>query len=218
VDGSFESRPRAQDGPRLWRGESALILASKSEGRRLALQQTAIPFETCPAKIDERSLEQEILSGGGGPDQVVAGLARAKALEISRSKPARYVVGADQAASSEGRLFGKPADPEEARRQLAFLSGRKHRLHSALALACDGKILFETVRHADMTMRALSDEFLDVYLALMGETALNSAGAYQVEGLGVHLFSEIAGDHWTILGLPLLPLLDALRRAGVLQG
>jgi septum formation protein len=182
------------------------------------LEQTGIPFEASPADIDERGLERIILGQGGGADAVVSELARAKALAISAENPDSFVLGADQAASCEQRLFGKPADLKEAARQLAFLAGRTHRLHSATALALGGVIVFETVSHADMRMRPLNKAFIDAYLSVVGESALTSAGAYQVEGMGVHLFAGISGDHWTILGLPILPVLEALRREGALLG
>ncbi len=203
---------------RFWRASQPLILASKSLGRQLVLQQTGIPFRAVPAAIDERALELEILGRGGDADAVTAALARAKALAVSASEPDCYVLGADQAASCEQRLFGKPADLAAAARQLEFLSGRAHRLHSALALARGGAILFETVAHADLMVRPLSAAFIEAYLAAARDAALSSAGAYQVEGLGVHLFEAVTGDHWTIMGLPLLPLLAALRREGALLG
>lgn len=201
---------------RLWRHPEPLLLASKSFGRQLALRQTGLPFEAHPAEIDEREIERRIAGEGGGPDDIVAALSRAKALKISWEFPQALVVGADQAASCAGKIFGKPADMGAAKRQLAFLSGRAHRLHSGVALAKGGALLGETVVHADLTMRALTEEFLDCYLARAGEAVLGSAGAYQVEGLGVHLFARIDGDHWTILGLPLLELLALLRQAGAL--
>jgi septum formation protein len=182
------------------------------------LEQTGIPFESLPAEIDERAVERTVLDQGGGADAVVSELARAKALAISAENRESLVLGADQAASCEQRLFGKPGDLTDAARQLAFLAGRTHRLHSAVALAQDGVIIFETVSHADMRMRPLSTGFIDDYLSAVGEAALTSAGAYQVEGLGVHLFAAISGDHWTILGLPILPVLEALRREGALFG
>jgi septum formation protein len=204
--------------PAFWLESQPLLLASKSEGRRLALSQAAIPFEVAPAEIDERAIEAEVICAGGDPDAVVLALSRAKALNLSQALPERLVVGADQAGSLEGRIFGKPADMAAAKRQLAALSGRPHRLHSGFALARGDRILFEVVVHADLYMLRLDDAFLDAYLAAVGDVALRSAGAYQIEGLGAHLFEKIAGDHWTILGLPLLELLSALRREGALSG
>lgn len=199
----------------LWRCDAPLLLASKSAGRRFALAQTGAPFEIASADVDERLLEAKVVAAGGGADEIAAALARAKALALPAA-PRVYVIGADQVASCENQNFGKPETMARAKELLVFLSGRTHRLHSAIALARNGRVVFETIAHADMTMRQLSEEFIDAYLAEIGEQALTSAGAYQVEGLGAHLFKKIVGDHWTILGLPLLPLLDALRREGVL--
>jgi septum formation protein len=198
-----------------WRPDASLILASKSEGRRLVLAQAGLPFESRPADVDERGVEASL--GPVGADAVAAELARAKALAVSAEAPGRLVIGADQVASCETRIFGKPEDREKAAELLRFLSGRRHRLHSAIALARDGAVIFETVAHADLTMRMLSDDFIAAYLDAMGDKALASAGAYQVEGLGAQLFSKVEGDHWTIMGLPILPLLDALRGLGVLS-
>ncbi|MGJ0508043.1 MAG: Maf family protein [Methylocystis sp.] len=198
-----------------WRAGAPLILASKSAGRRQALAQAGVPFESLPADVDERAIESRM--GDVGADAIAAALARAKTLAVGAAAPGRLVLGADQAASCGERIFGKPETMENAAGLLRFLSGRRHRLHSAIALSRDGVILYETVAHADLTLRPLSDAFIDAYLEAMGETALTSAGAYQVEGLGAHLFDSVAGDHWTIMGLPMLPLLDALRRLGALM-
>lgn len=197
-----------------WRAGAPLVLASKSAGRRLVLTQAGLPFESRPADVDERGIEAAL--GPIGADALAAELARAKALAVAAEAPGRFVIGADQVASCEGRIFGKPETMAKAADLLRFLSGRRHRLHSALVLARDGAVIFETIAHADLTMRALSDAFIEAYLETTGETALTSAGAYQVEGLGAQLFSHVAGDHWTIMGLPILPILAALRSAGVL--
>jgi septum formation protein len=197
-----------------WRAAAPLILASKSAGRRQVLAQAGIPFELRPANIDERAIEASL--GPVGADLVAAALARAKAAAVSAGAPGRLTLGADQTASCEDRIFGKPENLEKAAELLRFLSGRRHRLHSAVALLRDGSVIFETVAQADLIMRPLTPEFIAAYLDAMGEAALASAGAYQVEGLGAQLFSRVEGDHWTIMGLPILPLLDALRREGAL--
>ncbi|WP_424360548.1 Maf family protein [Methylocystis parvus] len=197
-----------------WRADAPLILASKSAGRRQVLAQAGLPFESRPADVDERAIEAAL--GPVGADAVARALARAKASIVSENAPGRLILGADQVASCGDRIFGKPETMEKAAELLRFLSGRAHRLHSAIALMRDGAVLFETVAHADLTMRPLSDDFITAYLREMGEAALASAGAYQVEGLGAQLFSKVDGDHWTIMGLPILPLLDALRREGAL--
>jgi len=198
----------------LWLHAEPLILASKSKGRRAALEQIGAPFLVHPAEIDERTVEAEVVAAGGDADAVAARLARDKAKIVSLGRPGALVLGADQVASCEGRRFGKPHTVAAAGEQLRFLSGRTHRLHSAVAITRDGVLLFETVAHADLTMRAFSDHFLAAYLDIVAEEATTSAGAYQIEGLGVHLFERIVGDHWTIIGLPLLPVLEALRREG----
>ncbi|MGJ0396933.1 MAG: Maf family protein [Methylocystis sp.] len=195
-----------------WRESASLILASKSAGRRQALLHCGVPFESIPADVDERAIQSRLI--GADADAIASTLARAKALAIAAK--GRFVLGADQVASCEGRIFGKPADMREADALLRFLSGRRHRLHSAIALARDGALIFETVAVADLTMRDLSDAFIAAYLTAVGDNALTSAGAYQIEGLGAQLFSTVEGDHWTIMGLPLLELLEALRREGAL--
>ena len=195
-----------------WRESAPLILASKSAGRRQALLHSGVPFEIIAADVDERAIESRL--DGADADAIALALARAKALAISVD--GRLVLGADQVASCEGRIFGKPADMREAETLLRFLSGRRHRLHSAIALARAGAVVFATVGIVDLTMRALSEDFVASYLAAVGENALTSAGAYQIEGLGAQLFSKVEGDYWTIMGLPLLELLEALRREGAL--
>ena len=213
-----KSGERSREAAVFWKEPQPLLLASKSEGRRLALSQAAIPFEIAPAEIDERAIEERVIRAGGDPDSVVRALSRAKALKISQAHPGRLVIGADQAGSLQGKIFGKPGDLAAAKHQLAALSGNTHRLHSGFALARGDDVLFEAVAHADLSMRPLDEAFINAYLAVVGDLALKSAGAYQIEGLGAHLFERVAGDHWTILGLPLLELLSALRRAGALLG
>ncbi|MBM3550178.1 MAG: septum formation inhibitor Maf [Alphaproteobacteria bacterium] len=195
-----------------WRESAPLILASKSAGRRQALLHSGVPFESMAADVDERAIESRLATVDA--DAIASTLARAKALAVSAK--GRLVLGADQMASCEGRIFGKPADRREAEALLRFLSGRRHRLHSAIALVRDGAVIFETVGVAYLTMRELSDAFIAAYLTAVGDNALTSAGAYQIEGLGAQLFSTVEGDHWTIMGLPLLALLEALRREGAL--
>lgn len=199
----------------LWLDEAPLILASKSVGRRQALASAGLPFECVPADVDERAVESRL--PGADADTVARTLAHEKARVVSLSTPGRLVIGADQVASCAGRQFGKPADLAAAAELLRFLSGRGHRLHSAVTLMRDGRPLFETVAHAELVMRPLSEPFIAAYLETLGDAALTSAGGYQIEGLGAHLFARVTGDHWTIMGLPLLPLFEALRRAGALQ-
>ena len=196
-----------------WMSDAPVILASASSGRQHVLRQAGLPFEARAAGVDERAIEASLVDAGA--DQVAETLARAKALAVSGGAGDRWIIGADQVASCEGRMFGKPPTREKAAELLRFLSGRTHRLHSAVALVRSDEVVFETVSHADLEMRALSEAFIDAYLDRAGEAALTSAGAYQVEGLGAQLFRQVRGDHWTIMGLPILPVLEALREAGV---
>jgi septum formation protein len=193
----------------LWLGKDLLILASQSRARQMILANAGIAFEAVPADIDERAVQQS--SGLSMPGDIAALLAREKALAVSVQRPGKYVVGADQTLALDTHLFSKPAGRAEAAEQLRRLAGRSHELHSAVAVARDGKILFESVSIARMAMRQLGGAEIRAYLDEAGEAVTTSVGAYQLEGLGVHLFERIEGDHFTILGLPLLPLLAFLR-------
>jgi len=193
----------------LWRGKSPLILASQSRARQALLTNAGISFEAVTAEIDERAVQQA--SGLSAPGEIASLLAREKALSVSARQPGKFVIGADQTLALGERLFSKPAGRALAAAQLRALAGRSHELHSAVAVARDGKILFEAVAIAGMTMRRLGEAEIDVYLDEAGDAVTSSVGAYQLEGLGVHLFERIEGDHFTILGLPLLPLLAFLR-------
>jgi septum formation protein len=193
----------------LWRGQSPLILASQSRARQTLLTNAGIAFEAVPADIDERAIQRS--SGVAAPGDIAALLAREKAVAVSRRRPGSVVVGADQTLALGRELFSKPDGRAQARAQLSALAGGDHELHAAVAVARDGKIMFETLALARMTMRPLSAAQIDAYLDAAGEAVTGSVGAYQLEGLGVHLFERIEGDHFTILGLPLLPLLAFLR-------
>jgi septum formation protein len=200
----------------LWRGGTPLLLASKSGARRGLLAATGIPFDTCDAMIDERGVEESLRSGGAAASAVALHLARAKALSVAVKRAGRLVLGADQTLSIGASILSKPTDRQAAAAQLKMLSGATHELHSALCLARDGVIIFEAVPSARMTVRPLSPTFIKAYLDKVGDAVLSSVGAYQAEGVGVHLFERIEGDHSTILGLPLLPLLSFLREEGYL--
>jgi septum formation protein len=199
----------------LWRGTHALILASQSTARQALLANAGIAFEAIPAGLDERAIR--LASALSAPREIAALLAREKALFVSAKHPGRYVVGADQTLMLGGRLFSKPAGRAQAAAQLQALAGQAHELHSAAAVARDGEILFENVSIARMTMRRLDEAAISAYLDAAGEAVTTSVGAYQLEGMGVHLFERIEGDHFTILGLPLLPLLKFLRSRELLQ-
>jgi septum formation protein len=199
----------------MWRGAKPLILASQSPARQALLANAGIAFEAIPAELDERAIE--LASALSAPGEIAALLARDKALFVSGKHPGRLVVGADQTLILGERLFDKPAGRAQAAAQLRALAGQSHELHSAAAVARDGEILFEHVLIARMTMRWLDDAAISAYLDAAGEAVTTSVGAYQLEGLGVHLFERIEGDHFTILGLPLMPLLKFLRSQGLLQ-
>jgi septum formation protein len=196
----------------LWIAPMPLVLASKSPSRRRILENAGVPADIHPADIDERAVEAA--TGPTGPDQAAQLLARAKALAVSEAMPGRLVLGADQTLALGQKRFSKPAGRAAAQAQLQELAGQAHELHAALALAQDGRILFEHCDVARLAMRKLSAPTIERYLAAAGEAVFTSVGAYQIEGVGIQLFERIDGDYFTILGLPLLPLLDWLRRNG----
>jgi septum formation protein len=197
----------------IWRGKDPLVLASQSRARQALLGNAGLAFEAVPADIDERAVQEK--SGLSAPGEIAALLAQEKALFVSAKMPDCYVIGADQTLALGKRLFSKPAGRAQAAEQLRALADNTHELHSAIAVARGGKILFCDVAIARMTMRQLSGDEVRSYLDTAGEAVTSSVGAYQLEGLGVHLFQRIEGDHFTILGLPLLPLLAFLRGQGL---
>jgi septum formation protein len=198
----------------LWLGAQPLVLASASASRRSLLEAAGIPLEIVPAALDERGIEAR--REPGGPAAAAELLARAKARTVAARMPGRLVLGADQTLALGTRRFSKPDDRAAAREQLRTLRGKTHTLYSAVAVARGPDIVFEHAATADLTMRALSDAFIEAYLDQAGAAATQSVGGYQVEGAGIHLFERIAGDHATILGLPLIPVLSFLRREGCL--
>jgi septum formation protein len=201
-----------------WREAKPLILASKSSARAALLRQTRIPFIVEAADLDEREAEAPLRQSGAAAREIGAHLARIKAQAVAAHHRDHIVLGADQTLALGNRMFIKPANRREALEQLRALSGQEHDLHSAICLIRAGKILFETSETARMRMRTLSEPFLAAYADAAGAILTASVGAYQVESLGIHLFESIAGDHSTILGLPLIPLLAFLRRNGSLLG
>jgi septum formation protein len=198
----------------LWLASNPLVLASRSEVRRTMLEAAGIPVEVRPADIDERGIEARALARDAGA--AAALLACEKASAIAAKMPERLVLGADQTLALGAQRFSKPADRAAARAQLRALGGRTHELHSALAFVRDGEAMFEHVGVARLTMRTMSEPFLDAYLDAAGGAATASVGGYQLEGLGAQLFERVDGDYFTVLGLPLLPALDFLRRQGFL--
>jgi septum formation protein len=199
----------------VWREREPLILASHSATRQTLLTNAGLPFEARPAAVDERSLQQA--SGLTAPGKIAARLAVEKARSVSLRSSGRYVIGADQTLECGGRLFNKPDGRAGAVEHLRALAGHTHELHAAIAVVRDGNTLFENVSVARMTMRPLTENAIIAYLDAAGDAVMNSVGCYQLEGLGAHLFTRIDGDHFTILGLPLLPLLGFLRDEGLLS-
>ncbi len=192
-----------------------LILASSSPTRSLLLRRAGLSFAVQAPAIDERAVEATLPPGAGGVD-VAAALAAAKAMAVSRGDAGALVIGADQTLRIDGTALHKPADADMARQQLLRLAGRSHALHSAVALARDGALLWQHAETVSLAMRPLSADEIDSYLREAGGAATASVGAYQVEGLGIRLFARIDGDFFATLGLPLLPLLARLRQEGAL--
>lgn len=196
-----------------------LILASASQGRAQILRDAGLVFEIKPANVDESAIREIFAAGGTAPDPIDVAeiLARTKAETISADYPDALVIGADQVLSVEGRIFEKPIDMDAARETLLQLSGKVHLLHAALSIAVAGETIWHTTDRAALTMRAISPEFIGRYLAAAGKQVCQSVGAYQLESLGSHLFERIDGDYFTILGLPLLPLLQVLRERKIIR-
>jgi septum formation protein len=200
-------------------GRPPLILASASKSRARILEAAGLAFSVEPPGLDEAAMRQAV-SGERRltPHDVAEVLARAKAEAVSNLAPRAYVIGGDQVLAFGETIYAKPDSMEAARRQLLDLSGKTHTLHTAVAVATNGETIWAETIVATLTMRKLSPEFIGRYLAAAGEEVLSSVGAYQVESLGVQLFEAIEGDYFAILGLPLIPLLDTLRRERAIEG
>ncbi|MHA6686078.1 Maf-like protein [Mesorhizobium sp. A556] len=195
-----------------------IILASSSPFRRALLVNAGIAVEAIAASVDERALEAPLHDSGVSPEDVALVLAEAKAVDVSEKKTGGLVLGCDQTLSLGDEMFHKPADMEGARRHLLALSGKTHQLNSAAVLVRDGAVLWRYVGIASLTMRKLDPAFIGRHLARVGEKALGSVGAYQIEGEGIQLFEKIEGDYFTIVGLPLLAVLAELRKLGAIDG
>lgn len=198
-------------------GAPEIILASASASRASLLEAAGVDVQIQPAGVDETAI-REVLErdSGTAPADVAEVLARAKAEEVSADAPAALVIGADQVLALDGKVYEKPDSMESARRTLLDLAGETHQLHACVAVATAGNTVWTHSATAHLSARAYQPAFVGQYLAQVGEAALTSVGAYQLEGPGVHLFEKIDGDYFTILGLPLLPLLDYLRQEGVI--
>ncbi|KKB78829.1 septum formation inhibitor Maf [Devosia soli] len=188
-----------------------LILASSSSTRKALMEKAGLRFLVEAAGLDERVLEAGALAEGADARDLASLLARAKAEAVSALHPKALVIGADQTLSLGTELLHKPADMVDAARQLDHLAGKTHRLHAAVALARGGALIWSDIETAELTMRDFSPEERDRVLAAEGEAALSSVGGYRLEGPSIQLFEKVVGDYFTILGLPLLPLLEALR-------
>lgn len=191
-----------------------LVLASTSAIRRIVLANAGLAFSIRPSSVDETELKEAGLREGWSPATVALRLAEAKALAVDM--PDAFIIGADQMLSCRGALYDKPEDRQVAQDQLLSLRGQTHTLHTAVVVCRNGRVLWQHVSEPHLTMRLFSDAFLQTYLEEEGERCLASVGGYRVEGPGLHLFERIEGDHTAILGLPLLPLLCALREMGVI--
>ena len=200
-------------------GRAPLILASSSTIRARLLEAAGLTFIVEPPGLDEHTMRQAISGEKAfSPQDIAEVLARAKAEAVSELAPAAFVIGADQVLALGDRILTKPDSMEAARGELLDLSGKSHTLHSAVALATQGETVWAHSETSTLVMRELTPEFIGRYLAAAGEEVLSSVGAFQIEGLGIQLFEKIDGDYFSILGLPLLPLLDVLRREGAIEG
>ncbi|MCT7376243.1 Maf-like protein [Chelativorans salis] len=195
-----------------------IVLASTSPFRRQLLENAGLAVNPVAPEVDERALEAPLEGSGASAEDVALILAEAKAVDVSERYPEEWVVGGDQTLSLEDRMFHKPQDMGGARRHLLALSGRTHQLNSAVVLSRGGGVVWRHVAVARMTMRPLDPGFIGRYLSRVGDKALSSVGAYQVEGEGIQLFEKIEGDYFTIVGVPLLPLLAKLREIGAIDG
>lgn len=200
----------------LWTGDRPLLLASSSRTRKALLENAGVPTETAASGVDERSVEAAAEEDRLDPSALALRLAVEKAVAVSRRHPDRLVLGADQILEYAGRPLHKPLHRAQAKAQLQLLAGRTHQLRSAVALAQDGRMVDSVLDSAELSMRSLTDAALETYLDAVPAETLQEAGLYQVEAQGIHLFERIEGEHSTILGLPLIPCLAALRRLGCL--
>ena len=193
-------------------GDEVLILASKSAARQAMLNEAGVSFSVQVADVDEAALK----TPGVDAAELASDLARLKALTVSRHHDDAWVLGADQTLAFDGGLISKARTLDEARSRLQAMRGKTHTLHSAAALAKGGQIVWSGIDTVTLRMRDFSDTFLDAYLAFEGEGLLACVGSYRIEGMGAQLFEAVEGDHFTVLGLPLWPVMAELRRAGIL--
>lgn len=195
--------------------DKRLILASQSLSRQRMLTNAGVRFEAFPADLDETLIQQQFIDEK--PDTIALRLAEAKAMAISAKHQGAYIIGSDQVLVHDGKILSKPGNQEKARDQLRHLRNATHQLIAAVVLVKDGNILWYDLDKATLSVRNFSDDFLDYYLINADKTAFQCVGSYQLESLGVQIFDAIDGNYFTILGMPLLPLLNRLRNEGLLQ-
>jgi septum formation protein len=194
-----------------------VVLASQSGTRKALLEGAGVGFTALSPGVDEDSVKQELLARHASPREIAGALAERKAMRISAERQADLVIGADQTLEFDGGLYDKVATLDAARERLRLLRGRTHRLEAAVAVARAGAVIWRETATAALTMRDFSDDFLEDYLAREADGLLSSVGCYRLEGLGAQLFSQVDGDYFAILGLPMLGLLELFRREGVLN-
>lgn len=195
-----------------------LILASASRHRAKILDDAGLSIAQIPSDLDERAIEAPLAQADVLPEDRAQILAEAKAVDVSEKHSGHLVIGCDQILSFQQDVLHKCKNMEEARKRLLLLSGKTHMLHSAVVLAENGETIWRHVTTCDMTMRPLTPQFIGRHLSDVGDGVLGSVGAYQIEGRGIQLFDSIEGDMFSIIGLPLLPLLDQLRRLEAIDG
>lgn len=194
-----------------------LVLASKSPSRRQILKDAGVPFEWMDTNIDEASIKHDGIHSGITPNDIALSLARAKAARALDDHPDAVVLGCDQLLVCDDQIFDKPESLDQARGHLGAFRGKSHTLISVVTLVGTDVLPWDIIDHATLTMRDVSDAFIESYIETEGDTILSSVGAYRLEGSGIQLFDEIVGNYFTILGLPLLPVLAELRQRGILE-
>lgn len=197
--------------------DAQLVLASASRSRARMLADAGVPVEIMPSRVDEEEIKRALIADGANADQIAEALAELKATRVSAKLPGVLVLGADSTLAVDDLMLDKPESMADARNHLLCLRGRSHRLISAACIALNGTRIWSAIDDAELTMRPLSDAYVADYLDRIGDAAMQSVGSYQLEGLGAQLFSRISGDYFTILGLPLLPVLGFLRERGLLM-